>query len=146
VHSRVSRVRFRWFVPELLKHRSVWRDVLVASFILQLVALATPLFTQAIIDKVVVHRTDSTLIAIGVVMAIFVEFTAVLTWTRQYLVLHTGNRIGAVLGASVWEHLLRLPLRYFERRPTGVVAARLHGVESNDKEPSRKEPGKTDLC
>jgi ATP-binding cassette, subfamily B, bacterial HlyB/CyaB len=54
---------FGWFRPELLRHKKVWRDVLLASLALQLVALATPLFTQAIIDKVVVHRTQSTLIA-----------------------------------------------------------------------------------
>jgi ATP-binding cassette, subfamily B, bacterial HlyB/CyaB len=124
------RFGFGWFVPELLKHKHVWRDVLLASLALQLVALATPLFTQAIIDKVVVHRTQSTLIAIGVAMAIFTVFTSLLTWVRQYLVLHTGNRVDAVLGAAVWEHLLKLPVRYFQYRPTGVVAARLHGVEN----------------
>lgn len=121
---------FRWFVPELLRHRTVWRDVLLASAALQIIALATPLFTQAIIDKVIVHRTHSTLVAIGVAMAVFLVFTSVLTWVRQYLVLHTGNRVDAVLGAAVWEHLLRLPLRYFEHRPTGVVAARLQGLET----------------
>jgi subfamily B ATP-binding cassette protein HlyB/CyaB len=126
----MRRFGFGWFVPELLKHKQVWRDVLLASLTLQLIALATPLFTQAIIDKVVVHRTQSTLIAIGIAMAIFTVFTSLLAWVRQYLVLHTGNRVDAVLGAAVWEHLLKLPLRYFEHRPTGVVAARLHGVEN----------------
>lgn len=124
------RFGFGWFVPELLRHRRVWRDVLLGSAALQLIALTTPLFTQAIVDKVVVHRTQSTLIAIGVAMAVFVLFTSLLTWVRQYLVLHTGNRVDAVLGAAVWEHLLKLPMRYFEHRPTGVVAARLHGVET----------------
>jgi VCBS repeat-containing protein len=121
---------FSWFGPELLRHRKVWRDVLLASLALQLVALATPLFTQAIVDKVVVHRTESTLLAIAAVMAILVMFNAVLSWGRQYLVLHTGNRVDAVLGAAVWDHLLKLPASYFERRPTGVVAARLHAVEN----------------
>jgi ATP-binding cassette, subfamily B, bacterial HlyB/CyaB len=121
---------FRWFVPELMRHKKVWRDVLIVSAILQVIMLSTPLFTQAIIDKVVVHRTESTLIAIGVAMAIFVVFSALLSWVRQYLVLHTGNRVDAVLGAAVWAHLLKLPLRYFEYRSTGVVAARLHGVET----------------
>jgi ATP-binding cassette, subfamily B, bacterial HlyB/CyaB len=121
---------FHWFVPELLKHKGVWRDVLSASLVLQLLALGLPLFTQAIIDKVVVHRTESTLIAIGIGMGLFVVFTALLSWVRQYLVLHTGNRVDAVLGASVLEHLFKLPPRYFEHRPTGVVAARLHGVET----------------
>lgn len=42
----------RWFVPELLKHRKVWRDVLGASLLLQLLAPGLPLFTQALNDKV----------------------------------------------------------------------------------------------
>ena len=121
---------FAWFIPELLKHRKVWRDVLWASLVLQLLALGLPLFTQAIIDKVVVHRTQSTLIAVTVGMAIFMVASAVLTWVRQYLVLHTGNRVDAVLAACVFDHLFKLPPRYFQHRPTGVVAARLHGVET----------------
>ena len=46
------------------------------------------------------------------------------------LILHTGNRIDAVLGSQVFRHLLRLPLPYFEFRPTGTLVARLHGVET----------------
>lgn len=125
-----KRFGFRWFVPELLKHKKVWRDVLLASLVIQLLALGTPLFTQTIIDKVVVHRTESTLIAIAIGMMVFMLFSAMLTWVRQYLVLHTGNRVDAVLASSVFDHLFKLPPRYFERRPTGVIAARLHGVEN----------------
>ncbi|MGQ0657528.1 MAG: peptidase domain-containing ABC transporter [Chromatiales bacterium] len=121
---------FRWFLPELLKHKGVWRDVLLASLAIQLMALATPLFTQVIIDKVVVHQTQSTLTVIGIALLVFMLFTAVMSWTRQYLILHTGNRVDAVLGSRVWTHLLRLPARYFEHRPTGVVVARLHAVET----------------
>lgn len=97
---------------------------------MQLLALGTPLFTQTIIDKVVVHRTESTLVVIAIGMAMFMVFSAILTWVRQYLVLHTGNRVDAVLAAAVFDHLFKLPPRYFEKRPTGVIAARLHGVET----------------
>ncbi|BCK87233.1 vitamin B12 import ATP-binding protein BtuD [Sideroxyarcus emersonii] len=121
---------FNWFIPELLKHKRIWRDVLIASLIIQLLGLVTPLFTQAIIDKVVVHRTQSTLIAIAIALAVFMVFSALLSWVRQYLILHTGNRVDAVLGHAVFEHLFKLPPRYFEQRPTGVIAARLHGVET----------------
>ncbi len=121
---------FRWFIPELLKHRRVWRDVLIASLFIQLLALGTPIFTQVVIDKVVVHRTQSTLVVIAIGMSLFTIFSALLSWVRQYLVLHTGNRVDAVLGAAVFEHLLKLPPRYFETRPTGVITARLRGVEN----------------
>jgi subfamily B ATP-binding cassette protein HlyB/CyaB len=121
---------FKWFIPELLKHGRVWRDVLIASLVIQLLALGTPLFTQVVIDKVVVHRTESTLIVIAIGLGVFMLFSALLSWVRQYLVLHTGNRVDAVLGSAVFNHLFKLPPRYFEHRPTGVIAARLHGVET----------------
>lgn len=125
-----SKFGFRWFIPELLKHKRVWRDVIIASLVIQLLALGTPLFTQVVIDKVIVHHTQSTLIAIAIGMAVFMVFSAMLSWVRQYLVLHTGNRVDAVLASSVFEHLFKLPPRYFEKRPTGVIAARLQGVET----------------
>lgn len=121
---------FRWFVPHLLKHKVIWRDVLLASLAIQLVGLATPLFTQVIIDKVIAHQTLSTLAVLGVALFVFMLFTATMTWLRQYLVLHTGNRIDSVLGGNVFQHLLRLPLPYFEQRPTGTLVARLQGVET----------------
>ena len=121
---------FRWFWAELLKHRQIWRDVLLASLFIQLIGLATPLFTQVIIDKVVVHQTQSTLIAIALGLAMFMLFNAAMSWLRQYLVLHTGNRVDAVLGSQVFRHLLQLHLPYFEHRPTGTLIARVHAVET----------------
>jgi subfamily B ATP-binding cassette protein HlyB/CyaB len=128
--SAQPRFGFRWFIPELLRHKRIWRDVLLASVSMQLVGLATPLFTQVIIDKVVVHQTQSTLVVIAVALVMFMLFTSAMTWLRQYLVLHTGNRIDAVLGSQIFRHLLQLPLPFFEHRTTGVLVARLQGVET----------------
>lgn len=121
---------FAWFVPELLRHKAIWRDVVLASLAIQLVALAAPLCTQVVIDKVVVHQTLNTLAVIAAALGIFLVFNAIMSWVRQYLVLHTGTRVDAVLGARAFEHLLRLPIRYFDHRPTGVLVARLHCVET----------------
>ncbi len=125
-----ARFGLGWFVPELLRYRGIWRDVLLASLALQLIALATPLATQVVIDKVVVHHTQATLAVVAAALAIFVVFGAALSWARQTLVLHTGIRVDAVLGMRVFEHLLRLPPRYFESRATGTLIARLQGVET----------------
>ena len=121
---------FKWFIPELLKYKKIWSEVLLASLAIQLVGLAVPICTQVVIDKVVVHHTTSTLMVIGVALFIFMLFSNVMGWVRQYLVLHTGNRIDATLGHKVFSHLLDLPVRYYDHRPTGVVIARVHGVET----------------
>ncbi len=120
---------FSWFIRELRRHQRIWRDVLLASLAIQLVGLATPLFTQVIIDKVIAHHSKSTLLVLGIALGVFMLFTSGMSWLRQYLVLHTGSRIDAVLGEKVLKHLLHLPLPYFEARPTGTLVARLHGVE-----------------
>jgi len=125
-----SKFGFRWFWNELLRHKRVWRDVLAASFFLQLIGLTTPLFTQVIIDKVVVHHTQSTLAVIALGLVMFMLFSAGMSWLRQYLVIHTGNRVHAVLASQVFKHLLRLVLPYFESRPTGTLVARVHAVET----------------
>ncbi|MGH8741751.1 MAG: ABC transporter transmembrane domain-containing protein, partial [Burkholderiales bacterium] len=125
-----SKFGFRWFWAELLKHKRIWRDVLLASLCIQLIGLATPIGTQVVIDKVVVHQTESTLIAIAVGLGMFLLFGAGMNWLRQYFLLHTGNRVDAMLGSQVFRHLFRLHLPYFEHRPTGTLVARLHAVET----------------
>jgi len=119
-----------WVARETFRHTHVWRDVLLASAAIQAVALLVPLLTQVVIDKVIVHRTASTLVVVAVALALVTAFTALMTWVRQYLVIHAGQHIDAVLGGAVFDHLLRLPPRYFENRPTGTLVARLQGVET----------------
>jgi subfamily B ATP-binding cassette protein HlyB/CyaB len=121
---------WRWFAGELLRHKPVWRDVLLASLFIQLIALGTPLGTQIVIDKVIVHQTTSTLLVIAAGLSVFLVFNATMTWLRQYMTLHAGTRVDAILGSQVLRHLLRLHLPYFASRPTGTLVARLQAVES----------------
>lgn len=121
---------WRWFAAEMLKYRAVWWQVLAASVVLQAIGLCTPLFTQVMVDKVVVHQTMSTFKVIIVAMVVFMLFSTAMGWLRQYLIVHTGNRIDAVLGSRLFAHLLHLPMPYFEQRPTGTIAARLHAIET----------------
>ncbi|MGH9577093.1 MAG: peptidase domain-containing ABC transporter, partial [Terriglobales bacterium] len=104
--------------------------MLLASLAIQVIGLTTPLFSQIIVDKIVVHHTYGTLFAVAVGLVLFLVFNTLLTWLRQYMLLHTGNRVDAVLASEVLRHLLRLPLPYFEHRPTGTTVARLQAVET----------------
>lgn len=121
---------FRDVARELMKHRGVWANVLAASLTMQLIGLATPLFTQTIIDKVVIHQSHNTLAVIAVALVMFMLFASGMGWLRQYLIIHTGNRVDAVLGSRVFRHLLSLSMPYFEQRSTGTLVARLHAVET----------------
>jgi subfamily B ATP-binding cassette protein HlyB/CyaB len=126
----VDRFGFAWFGREMRRYRKVWVEVLFAALCIQLLALTVPLLTQAVIDKVMTHRTANTLIVIAVAFLFATIFSGLLAWLRQYFVLHAGTRIDAVLASDVFSHLLHLPARYFEQRPTGVLVARMQAVET----------------
>lgn len=120
---------FTWFIPAIVKYRKFLSEVLVASFFLQLFALLTPLFTQVVIDKVLVHKGFTTLHVLAIGMITLAIFDAVLGGLRTYLLSHTTNRIDVALGAQLFRHILALPLSYFEARRVGDTVARVREVE-----------------
>jgi len=120
---------FTWFVPAIVKYRKFLGEVLVASFFLQLFALLTPLFTQVVIDKVLVHKGFTTLYVLAVGMIALALFDAILGGLRTYLFSHTTNRIDVGLGAQLFRHVLALPLAYFEARRVGDTVARVRELE-----------------
>jgi ATP-binding cassette subfamily B protein len=121
---------FRWFLPAIRKHKRMLVEVLVASFFIQLLGLANPLLTQIIIDKVLVQNSLSTLNVLGVVFVIIAVSSVALTAIRTYLFVDTTNRIDLSLGSRIMDHLYRLRLDYFQKRPVGEVSSRLHELEN----------------
>lgn len=119
-----------WFIPALVKYRTLLGEVLLASFFLQLFALVTPLFSQVIIDKVLVHNGMTTLYVMAVGMVALAIFDAVLGGLRTYLFSHTTNRIDVGLGAKLFGHIMTLPLGYFETRRVGDTVARVRELET----------------
>jgi ATP-binding cassette subfamily B protein len=105
-------------------------EVFIASFFVQLFGLANPLVTQTIIDKVLVQNSPDTLQVLGIFLVVIALFEAILTSLRTYLFVDTTNRIDLALGSEIIDHLLRLPLRYFERRPVGELATRVNELEN----------------
>jgi subfamily B ATP-binding cassette protein HlyB/CyaB len=120
---------FSWFIPAIVRHRRLLGEVLLASFFLQLFALVTPLFTQVVIDKVLVHKGFTTLHVMAVGMIVLALFDALLSGLRTYLFAHTTNRIDVGLGAQLFRHVLALPLAYFEARRVGDTVARVRELE-----------------
>ncbi len=119
-----------WFWSAVHKYRGILYEVLIASFVIQLFALATPLIFQTVIDKVLVHRGLSTLEVLVAGLALISIFDAALSGLRTYLFSHTSNRIDVELGARIFRHLLQLPLAYFENRRVGDSVARVRELET----------------
>jgi len=129
-HTPKQRFGLQWFLPSLVRYRRVLILVFIASFFVQLFGLANPLMIQVIIDKVIVQNSIDTLHVLGLFLVIIAVFEALLTSFRTYLFVDTTNRIDMHLGSEIIDHLVRLPLRYFERRPVGELASRINELEN----------------
>lgn len=119
-----------WFLGAIRKYRRLLLEVLAASFCLQLFALVSPLFFQVIIDKVLVHRSMSTLDVLAIGLVATAVFETILGVLRTYLFSHTTNRIDVELGARLFRHLLALPIGYFQARRVGDSVARVRELEN----------------
>ncbi len=121
---------FGWFLQEIIKFRRIIGEVLLGSFVVQLFGLVTPLFTQVILDKVIVHRSLTTLDVLAVAFLAIAGFELLLNIARNYIFIHTAHKLDAKLGAKLFKHLLALPFRYFEARQVGNIAARVRELDT----------------
>ena len=124
-----QRFGFAWFWPALQRYRGILTQVLIASFVVQLFSLANPLLIQVIIDKVINQRSLDTLQVLGFALVVVTLMEGLIGALRTFLFSETTNRIDMRLGAEVIDHLLRLPLNYFDRRPVGELGSRIAELE-----------------
>lgn len=126
----LRRFDFTWFIPEIIRYRKLFGEILLASFFVQLFALVTPIFFQLVIDKVLVHQGLTTLHVLLIGLAVVSIFEVVLSALRTYVTTHTTSRVDVALGAKLFGHLLSLPLSYFEVRQAGQSVARVRELEN----------------
>ncbi|QGZ96604.1 type I secretion system permease/ATPase [Terricaulis silvestris] len=119
-----------WFIPSLVKYRHLLRDVLVASFFIQILALISPIFFQIVIDKVLVHNGITTLEVLAIGFLCVSIFDVVMGGLRTYLFSHTTSRVDAELSGRLFSHLTHLPMAYFQARRVGDSVARVRELET----------------
>ncbi|PMM15319.1 peptidase C39 [Vibrio splendidus] len=125
-----SRFDIAWFIPEFLQHKRILGEIFLFSFVLQILALISPLFFQVVMDKVLVHQAWSTLdvLVIGLVITGIVE--VLLRGLREYQYAHTANRIDIQLGLKLVKHLFGLPLMFFKTRQVGAIVTRVRELDT----------------
>ncbi len=128
--SAQVRFGFQWFFNEILHYKRIIGEVLLGSFVIQLFGLITPLFTQVILDKVIVHHSMTTLDVLGVAFLAVMVFEFVLNLSRNFIFTHTANKIDAKLGAKLFKHLFGLPFVYFESRKVGNIVSRIRELDN----------------
>ncbi len=114
------------YLREILGQSGVITRLLTMSVLLQLLALATPLLTGILVDRVV-PRGDYTLLEIlaaGLAMVALFHFFSSLI--RAHLLLHLRTHLDAKITLEFLEHLIELPYAYFQQRSAGDLMMRLN--------------------
>lgn len=119
-----------WFIPQIVKYRRLIGEVLLITLGINLLGLASPLFFQNVIDKVLVHNTLDTLTILVIGFGVVSVWETAFGWLRTRLYSETSQKIDVELGAKLFRHLLGLNLSYFEARRVGDIAMRVRQLET----------------
>ncbi|MBB5712710.1 type I secretion system permease/ATPase [Sphingomonas xinjiangensis] len=119
-----------WFIPQIVKYRRLIGEVLLVTLAINLLGLASPLFFQNVIDKVLVHNTLDTLKILVIGFGVVSIWETLFGWLRTRLYSRTSQKIDVELGTKLFRHLLGLNLSYFEARRVGDVAMRVRQLET----------------
>ncbi len=117
-----------WLLHLVLRERPLLRDIGLGSVTLSVLTIIPPLLVMTVVDRVVVHRSISTLTLLAVILAITTLYETLLGFARRELVQVVSTRVDAKLNLHVFNRLLGLPLDYFEKNPAGQINYRIAQV------------------
>ena len=118
------------FAVALWPYRNLGLQIIAVSILLQLFALVNPLFTQIILDQVVVQKSQNALTVFCLGALLFGLGNMAMSGVRKYLLAYLSNRLSLTLVTGFISHALSLPLKFFESRRVGDITTR---VSENQK-------------
>jgi len=118
-----------WFWSVVRRYWSNYSHVAISAFIINMIALMTPLFIMNVYDRVVPNGAVASLIALAIGMGIAIVFDFILRTVRSRIIDMTGKKIDVVLAANIFEHVLAVKMA---QRPTsvGILANQLRDFDS----------------
>ena len=130
LQSKLEKFGFKWFLPVIVKYKKQLQNVLWISLILQLLGLASPIFTQNIIDKVLVHRAADALDIMVLGMVVCTIFQTWIMSLRAYLFSNIASKMDVTLSSRLFKNITALPVKYFQKWQVGDVVSRIGELET----------------
>jgi len=112
----------RGIVPSLAQ-------ILVMSLVVQLFALASPLYLQLVVDEVLTKNDVDLLAILALGFGLFMLISEAASALRSFVILHLGSQLDCQVMSNLVRHLLHLPIGWFEKRHVGDVLSRLGSTE-----------------
>ncbi len=119
----------RWFIPEFIKNKGIFGEIALMVVMLTIFSLIIPLFFQIVVDKVLINQAYNTLNVLGIGILLAVLFNALVSYVRSYLLLFATNKIDISTATKTFSHLMKLPVDFFDRVPSGVLLKHMQQTE-----------------
>jgi ABC-type bacteriocin/lantibiotic exporter with double-glycine peptidase domain len=123
---RRGRGRLGWYLGQLSGQRHILSRVVVTSVLLRVFALALPLVTAVIVDRVVPRGDHSLLLVVAIGLAVLLVFQMISTLVRSHLLLQLRTNLDTRLTLGFVDYLTRLPFDFFQRRSAGDLMMRVN--------------------
>ena len=117
-----------WLKPFLTGYKTVFLQVFLLALIVTMLQLLFPIFTQMVVDQVIVDNDLALLNVIVAGMVVCLVFMIASNLAQQYLLSMSAVRIDSAMLDFLMRKLLALPMSYFNNRRTGDIQRRLEGA------------------
>jgi ATP-binding cassette, subfamily B, bacterial HlyB/CyaB len=128
LHDEERPFSVMWLFEQVLQERRLFLDIGAASLVNTIFALAPAFLFMIVIDRVLVNRSYATLTVLTAAILVMISFEVTLSYIRRLFVEVATTRIDGRLNLYIFEKLLKLPMDYFEKNPTGVILSKLSQI------------------
>ncbi len=112
---------FRWFVPEILRHKTLFAEIGIAALFMHVLALSSPVFFQITLDKVIGNQAIDTLYVLAGGVFVAFTFNAIIEYLRGILLLHASGKMDVRVSTRTFHKLLSLPMNFFRGTSAGAL-------------------------
>ena len=118
-----------WFLSQIFRRRQLAAAIILTIIVVHVLGLAIPLFFQAVVDKVLVNETITTLNALSIGVIVVILFEALQRFFRDYMISHLAAKVDILTATRTFGHLVQLPLIFFQRNTAGVITNNLQQAD-----------------
>ncbi|NLD47463.1 MAG: peptidase domain-containing ABC transporter, partial [Clostridiaceae bacterium] len=115
---------FNRFLKLLLPQKKLFAYSIFASVILTVLGIVSSLFNKIIMDEILPYQLKNMLVAVLIIFAVIAVTQVVIGFVRQWMMLYLSQKIDIPLLLGYFEHVYRLPMKFFASRKTGDIITR----------------------
>ena len=115
---------FSQYIHLLLPHKKLFASAIVASLIITLLGIVSSIFNKMLMDEILPYQLKNTLLLTTIIFTVVGLVSTLIDFERQYILLYLSQKIDIPLMLGYFNHIFKLPMRFFATRKTGDIITR----------------------